>query len=297
MNIVGKMLVVFNLIFALVVGGFLIIDVGTRRNWKDAYEKLLTEFKVVRLDNDMMVTKLEKLNTQVKDAESGRDRSDEKLILDMAVQKTKLDQTLLDVQTEKDKATQADARAQGLLGNNNRLTQENKDLHELVKKKDEVILGMENNIKTYRQEAFYHLGIAKSMQTRNENLLKQNRDLMKKLAEKEATPLATAVARDPNQPNPPPAYVKGVIELVNFQEGQPALAQISLGSDQGLSKGHTLDVYRLSPKATYLGTMKLVDVLTHKAVGQMIDAGGVGAVRPRIQIGDEVASEIGVGQK
>jgi len=297
MNIVGKMLVVFNLIFALVVAGFLIIDVATRRNWKHAFEQLQTEFNVVRLDNNMMVAKLEKLNTQVKDAESGRDRSDEKLIMDLAVQKARLDQTLLDVQTEKDKATQADSRSQALLGNNNRLTQENKDLHELVKKKDEVILGMENDIKTYRQEAFYHLGIAKSMQTRNENLLKQNRDLMKKLAEKEATPLATAVARDPNQPNPPPAYVKGVIELVNFQEGQPALAQISLGSDQGLSKGHTLDVYRLSPKATYLGTMKLVDVLTHKAVGQMIDSGGVGAVRPRIQVGDEVASDITVGQK
>lgn len=296
MNIIGKMLVIFNLIFALAVGGFLVIDVATRQNWKKVVEALQRELKVVRTDNDMMVAKLEKLNTQVKDAQSERDRAEEKLVLDIGIMKTKLDAATADTQTERGKSIQADARSQELLGSSTRLNLENKDLHELLKKKDEVILGMETDIKTYRQEAFYHLGIAKSMQTRNEELLKQNRELIRKVAEKEATPLASAVVKDPNQPNPPPAKVKGVIELVNFQEGRPTLAQVSLGSDQGLSEGHTLDVYRLSPKATYLGTLRLVDVQLHKSVGQIIE-GGFAAGRPRIQIGDQVASEIGLGQK
>lgn len=295
MNIIGKMLVIFNLIFALVVGGFLIIDVATRQNWKDYATKLENELKISRMNNESMLAKLEKLNTQVNDAQGDRDRADEKLQLDIGIMKTKIDEAEQRTRDEEAKAKMADAGRQELLGNNSRLSQENKDLHDLLKKKDEIILGMEGDIKTYRQEAFYHLQVAKSMQSRNENLLKLNRDISRKLAEKEATPLATALVKDPNQPNPPPAYVKGVVVQVNLKEGSPTLAQVSIGSDHGLSEGHTLDVYRMAPKATWLGTMRLVDVHPHKAVGQMIDS-GFGSTRPRIQAGDQVASDIGVGK-
>lgn len=296
MNIVGKMLVIFNLIFALVVGGFLIIDMATRLNWKKAYEALERELKVSRLANTTLLEKEKDLMAKLDDASKSLVRSDEKLLVDLDVERAKIVQFKIDIQVEQEKAKTADGQRQELLGNNNRLTQENKDLHELIKKKDEVIIGMENDIKNYRQEAFYHLGIAKSMQTRNETLLKQNRDLIKQLAQKDATPLATALSKDPNQPNPPPAFVKGEIENINFKEGNPTLAQISIGSDHGLSAGHTLDVYRLTPKAMYLGTMRLVDVYAKKAVGQMVEA-GFSPTRPRIQIGDQVASEIGVAQK
>src|SRR5438128_6837035 len=38
MNIVGKILVILNLVFAFAVGGFLVFDVATRTNWKNAIE-------------------------------------------------------------------------------------------------------------------------------------------------------------------------------------------------------------------------------------------------------------------
>lgn len=295
MNIIGKMLVILNLLFALAVGGFLIIDVGTRMRWKDAVTQLQRELKVARASNDVMVAREKELNDQVAQHKKAKELAEEKLVLDMALMKSKLDGATVDTQTERGKSIQADLRSSELLGSNTRLVQENKDLHELIKKKDEVILGMEKDITVYRQEAFYHLGIAKSMQQRNEELLKQNREVIRKLAEKDATPLAATTQKDPNQPNPPPANVNGVIEQVNFQEGRPTLAQISLGSDHGLSEGHTLDVFRLAPKATYLGTIRLVDVKEHRSVGQML--GGFAAGQPRIQIGDQVASEIGFSKR
>ena len=46
MNTIGKILVVLNLVFALVVGGFLVIDFATRTNWKTAYESLKSRYGI-----------------------------------------------------------------------------------------------------------------------------------------------------------------------------------------------------------------------------------------------------------
>src|SRR5205823_740313 len=46
MNTVGKTLVILNLIFALLTGGFLVIDFATRTNWKNAYEQQQREMVV-----------------------------------------------------------------------------------------------------------------------------------------------------------------------------------------------------------------------------------------------------------
>ena len=51
MNTIGKTLVILNLVFALVVGGFLVIDFATRNNWKTAYEALKREMDVAKSKN------------------------------------------------------------------------------------------------------------------------------------------------------------------------------------------------------------------------------------------------------
>src|SRR5262245_52356353 len=47
MNVVGKILVILNLLFSLVVGGFLVIDVATRQNWKARVEAQELELKAI----------------------------------------------------------------------------------------------------------------------------------------------------------------------------------------------------------------------------------------------------------
>ena len=61
---------------------------------------------------------------------------------------------------------------------------------------------------------------------------------------------------------------------------------LSVGSDDGLLKGHTLEVFRLNP-ARYLGTVRVIQVAPHQAVAQPVS-------RPLgpIQQGDKVASKI-----
>jgi hypothetical protein len=77
--------------------------------------------------------------------------------------------------------------------------------------------------------------------------------------------------------------VEGMIKAVDDKSG---LVTISIGSDTGLAKGHTLDVYRLTPKPTYLGTVTLLDVSASEAVGKP-------QVKEKVQAGDRVAGSIG----
>src|SRR5438445_13586608 len=65
------------------------------------------------------------------------------------------------------------------------------------------------------------------------------------------------------------------------------MVSISLGSAAGLKEGDTLHVYRLEPKAEYLGKLRVVIVEANAAVGRLQE-GMHGEVRP----GDRVSSSL-----
>jgi hypothetical protein len=87
--------------------------------------------------------------------------------------------------------------------------------------------------------------------------------------------------------NPPQESVQGRIRDVS----PSGLVRISLGSDAGLIKGNTLEVYRLNTQAPdlskYLGTIKIIEVTATEAVAQPIS-------KPSgpLQTGDQVSSRI-----
>ena len=98
----------------------------------------------------------------------------------------------------------------------------------------------------------------------------------------QANPQSSAPER-----NPPAVFVKGTIERVDTRDG---LVEVSIGGDDGLKKNHTLEVFRLSPKAEYLGTLRLVEVYHHKAVGRLQQ--NAIANRSPVRPGDQVASSL-----
>src|SRR5262249_6321770 len=117
----------------------------------------------------------------------------------------------------------------------------------------------------------------KSLQDRNEQLLRQVEDLTKEIAK-----MRMKVAVIPPKTNAPPKDVEGVI-----MQAAGDLVTISIGSDSGLEKGHTLEVYRLKPAPQYIGQIKIVDVRARDAVGKFVE-------KPKtpVQKGDTVASEL-----
>ena len=81
--------------------------------------------------------------------------------------------------------------------------------------------------------------------------------------------------------NPPPDNLEGVVRRADGN-----LVTISLGSDAGLSKGNTLEVFRLSEGA-YLGRIRIVEVFPSYAV-----ATTVGRMSKPIKVDDRVATKI-----
>jgi len=100
------------------------------------------------------------------------------------------------------------------------------------------------------------------------------KSLEKSLADKTGRPVS----------NPPKKDLKGKVTAVDAESG---LVTVSLGADDGLEKGHTLEVYRLKPKPTYVGMLRITEVKKNQASGKMT-AGPRGIA----QVDDEVSSSI-----
>ncbi len=115
-----------------------------------------------------------------------------------------------------------------------------------------------------------------------------------KTRQRAAEALEKAVKKLRQRPNPagqgpkdqPPENVEGLIKATD----PGGLVTITIGSDAGLAKGNTLEVFRLAgvtSQSKYLGTIRILTVTPSEAVGELVN-------RPSapLQKGDIVASRI-----
>jgi hypothetical protein len=101
-------------------------------------------------------------------------------------------------------------------------------------------------------------------------------------------PPAPPALPDPNRPdfkNPPPGNARGEVMAVDKN-----LLKISLGTDQGVHKGHTLEVYRLHPEVKYLGRIVITDADSRHSIARFITQPGT--PMPQLLVGDVVGSKI-----
>ena len=97
-------------------------------------------------------------------------------------------------------------------------------------------------------------------------------------------------ANDINPATDPAAALPRTSGIVSATPGR-GLIQINIGSDDGLKKSHTLEVYRMgsgSRSTTYLGRIEIVDTQPDKAVGKILPEYRKGA----IVRGDRVTSKL-----
>jgi hypothetical protein len=128
---------------------------------------------------------------------------------------------------------------------------------------------------------------AKSSDERAQQLLQRVKELELILAKKQVDGGKKIEAKAAL--NPPAVLVKGSIEKVDAKDR--TLVSISIGSDGGLARDHTLEVFRLKPTPMYLGVIRIVDVTPQKAVGRLMRPADA---RPIVlQVGDQVTSRFG----
>lgn len=290
MNTVGKILVVLNFLLAIIAGVLVVFSVALRTPWKEAYlakEREVQVLKAQRETNANIMIKILSDNKQgqldIEQLKQTLKETEEQIKGIEASYTAKIDEL-------NNKVKDSDISLQETVKAKERLIQEITFLNTSIKDREGSIIKLEGDVKKYRIEAVNYEQLAKARQTQNELLLEQVQDYSRKIARAEAgVNPDVMVIRDPNSPNPPTVQVNGKIELVDAKD--TTLVQISLGTDHGVTKNHTLDVYRTRPKAEYLGMIRIVESYNHKSVARLVPAGNP-AFRPQLRPDDLVTSRI-----
>jgi hypothetical protein len=290
MNTVGKILVILNFLFAVIVGAFLVIDFATRSNWQTEYTKLKGEFLVVRADRDQTIADSVANVNKIKEQELlvqdwPRKLEDQQKLA--SAEKISLENRLADKEREiENKDTQLRKNVSDLEA----LKVAESDLKTIVKNREQTIIVLQDDVNKFRTKAIASEQSANAFRDRNEQLLKEVQDLGQKLAVALAGPGSGGLptVKNANEPNPPSTFVKGKIEKVDAS----GLVQISLGTDQGVHKNNTLEVFRTQPEPKYLGMVRIVDANFNSSVGRLIVPAGT-TVRPQLREGDNAWSKLG----
>jgi hypothetical protein len=156
----------------------------------------------------------------------------------------------LDQQTQDVKLLKVQLEAMRV--SNARLTEEIKDLQEVVQKREKAILQIQADRNAALAQAVQARNERDAAITRNESLVERLRELEVQLARLTAGKVQPKAA---DVPNPPAANVRGKVTAVDKKNRD--LVKINVGSDNGLAVGHTLEVYRLKPPV-YLGMIRIM---------------------------------------
>jgi hypothetical protein len=291
MNTIGKILVVLNLLFALVTGGFLVYDYMARTNWRAAAENNESAFKAAQASRDAALQMMRNALAKEKKLQYALDGQ----LIDSKAAQAKFEIQRANLEKElkaaKDRANEAVSNQEKALAEAQRRQKEVEVLQDVVAKREKEIQTAQAETTNYRNQALQEAAAAKAAIERSRGLLEQlkQRELEIAKLQQPGGPggIKTASVRDPNYENPPSAYVKGRIMKIDAKDR--ALVEINLGSDVGVNENNTLEVYRMRP-ALYLGRLRIVESHPHVAIGRLVRPAGAAA--PALQEGDEVSSTI-----
>jgi len=288
MTTVGKIFVFLNLFFSFVVGFLGILNYAARTHWAAGYEDLMNKYKV--LDASRLAYKADA----------------EKVAADATAQREKLGAQIAQLQADLRNATEQN------LALNNKLQQTAKQVnqHEAVVKGSQVEVerrsaDVEHLRKNLKEEADRNTELVKERNKErdraveasiklatvidtNQRLEGQLRKMATDIARLQAGRGSTAQAPSSARgKNPPPESIEGLIRSTDPSSG---LVTLTIGSDAGLARGQTLEVFRLSSipsQSRYLGTIRILEATANQAVGEP-----VGRMVAPPQPGDRVASRI-----
>jgi len=292
MNLVGKIFVVLIFVMSLVFMSFAVAVYATHRNWREVV--LLPKDQVVpgkeiglkfqldeaKVKNEGFKNELEKVT---------RERDAEKAARTDAV--TKLENELRDLTKERKKREQEYAALVKSERDNVALAKSAVDEtarseKELAGLRTEVLQAQKDRDANFKEVQRL---IDELHQAVNDKVQLQNRltTLAQDLAEaKEALRWVGDLNPKSDYKAKAPPKVDGVV-LATPGAG---LVEVSLGSDDGLRKGHQLEVYRISGGAsTYVGRIEVIKTAPNLSVCKLADKFPQNS---NIMKGDRVASKI-----
>jgi len=288
MNLIGKIFVVLIFVMSLVFMTCALMVYSAHINWREVVENtqatpdkplgLRLQVQNLRKDNDALKAQLDELTKKL-DAE----------IADKRAQVAKLEQERDDLQRERDQ----------LMAQVAQLTQQVRDAvaamdaaHQTLAKRTEEVNNLRGLLRQAEQAR--HDALVRLVQRTDE--LHQAANELRALKDRAVT-LAADLAKakevltkfdlkaEPELYHEQAPPVEGVIMAVPGNN----LVEISIGADDGLMKGHRLDVFRLgNGENKYLGRIEVIRTEPQRAVCQIVPE----YQRGPIQEGDRVASKL-----
>jgi hypothetical protein len=305
MTTVGKILVFVNLVFSLLVGAFAVVDYAARTRWAKAFEELTATNEVLSKSRNLYKDESEKRNKEIQKLNEdlargagekiGMKRGEEPRAAELAIKALGSAQarikSLEDANrnlregqnTAKREAAKWETTA--VLAQKGVKTREDdfKKMRELLATETEANTKLQGQLNDLLDKKVLAEIERRTAQERAEELSKQVEGLAREITRLRAAGSAAPGAQVRGA-NPPPEDLEGLVKQTDPASG---LVMITLGSDAGLARGQTLEVFRFSPVPKYLGTIRIEKVWHKEAAGQ-----ATGRLAAPIQVGDRVASRI-----
>jgi multidrug efflux pump subunit AcrA (membrane-fusion protein) len=265
MNLVGKIFVVLILVMSVVFMAFAMSVYATHRNWREmvmneqpSVDKpmgLSHRLKDEQTRNKELTEQLDKLNQQLESEKAAKTQAVAKLENELKVSEGEL-KSLKTAQSELDKA-QRDAIA-AMTATQANATRDRKEV--------ETQRGSLDDARKDRDAHFKEV----TRLTEELNQAVNEKDLLKKRTTELSKDLAKAdqllkkfsLDKSKDYTGVPPV-VDGIVTATPGG----GVVEISLGADDGLLKGHLLEVYRISGgQSTYVGRIEVVKTAPDRSV-------------------------------
>ena len=273
MNLVGKIFVMLIFVFSILFMGISIAVYQTHKNWRDVIFRaqpdptdpvnkpigLKFQLDEARKKLENLTAERNRLETELQTEKATRRQVLAKLESELTEVRRERDQLALQEADLRQKASDADANVRKLtqtldarLAEIDQLRKDINDARVLRDEKFEQVVQLTDQLHQAQGEL--------------ERLKLQNLMLAKQFA-KARNVLMTHDLPLELPPDGQPPRLDGVV-LASSANGR---VDISLGSDDGLLKGHKLDVYRRrGGESKYLGRIEVLQVLPDKAVAKIL---------------------------
>jgi septal ring factor EnvC (AmiA/AmiB activator) len=272
MTLMGKIFTMLIFVMSVVFMAFSIMVFATHRNWRDTAAKLQTELNAAQTAKKDAEDQIAKLKTQLDQEQVARVHALAALTVravnaetQLAAKQQELDALSAQHTTAAQAAKTAQERLATLEGENQKLRDDlraaqvdsSQNLVRVVQLTDKL-----NQLESVRQ-----------------NLEERNKEATQQIAQ-----MKTVLDRNGLRPDALVSHIPPKVDGVVLATSGRDLVEISIGADDGLKVGHSLDVYRDNQ---YLGRIKILKTDPDRAVGQMIRD----LQRGQIKRGDRVTSK------
>lgn len=280
MTTLGKILAIVNLVLSLFVGAFIVMSYVARTHWHAAYERADAQLKVALQDANAYkdeATNAQKTITSLQNEVKNKDKLVSDTKLDLGAQLADMNKKL---QLLNQGLGVSDQEKIALTEHLTRVQSEVTLLRAKAQQRDTELAERDKKAQDASNHAVEMEIAFNASNERNQRLLTQLEKLTQALKKAEVSGSTT---HQVSKQNPPSEEIHGRVTETDKEKG---LVVISVGTDQGVNVGNTLEVFRLKP-ATYLGTIKILQARHDVAVGRPTSP-----LRVPIQVGDEVATSV-----